>query len=146
MLCPNSVSGNLPIDVKMVNAARRIRLVLTNESCLLICKYSWILGQSALNFMIGSNSDRSAFKEQSSELRKTISISVHHDNPRSFAQIEISVLDRRSAKLCQNKNKRPRSTQGAYFRSHTRSVNQRANISQGLPVDVPYYRLYFLHA
>jgi hypothetical protein len=36
-------------------------------------------------------------------------------------------------KLCPNRHKRPRSTQGAYFQSHARSVNQRVNISQGLP-------------
>jgi hypothetical protein len=36
--------------------------------------------------------------------------------------------------------------QGAYFRSHARSVNQRVKISQGLPSDVPNHLLYFLHA
>jgi hypothetical protein len=35
-------------------------------------------------------------------------------------------------KLCPTSNKRPRSTQGAYFRSHARSANQRVQNSQGL--------------
>jgi hypothetical protein len=45
--------------------------------------------------MIGSISDQSAFKARSPELCKVISISVHHDDLRSFAQIEISVSGRR---------------------------------------------------
>jgi hypothetical protein len=51
--------------------------------------------QSALSFMIESNSDRSAFKAWSSEPRKTISVYVHHDDMRSFAQLAISVPDPR---------------------------------------------------
>jgi hypothetical protein len=35
--------------------------------------------------------------------------------------------------------------QGAYFQSHTRLANQCVQNSQGLPIDVPYYLLYFLH-
>jgi hypothetical protein len=52
----------------------------------------------------------------------------------------------RSAKLCPNSNKHLRSMQVAYFRSHTRSMNQRVNISQGLPIDVSNHLLYFQHA
>jgi hypothetical protein len=51
--------------------------------------------QSTLSFMIGSNSDRSAFKARSPEPRNAISVYAHHDDLRSFAQLEISVLDRR---------------------------------------------------
>jgi hypothetical protein len=51
--------------------------------------------QSALSFMIGSNSDRSAFKVRSSEPRKAISVYAHHDDLWSFAQLAISVPDRR---------------------------------------------------
>jgi hypothetical protein len=50
-----------------------------------------------------------------------------------------------SAKLCPNSNKRLWSTQGAYFRSHARLANQHVKISQGLPIDVPNYLLYFSH-
>jgi hypothetical protein len=35
--------------------------------------------------------------------------------------------------------------QGVYFRSHARSTNQRVEISQRLPIDVPNNLLYFLH-
>jgi hypothetical protein len=49
-------------------------------------------------------------------------------------------------KFCPNSNKRSRLMQGAYFRSHARSVNQRIKISQGLPIDVTNHLLYFLHA
>jgi hypothetical protein len=52
---------------------------------------SW---QSTLNFLIRSINDQSAFKAQSSETRKAISISAHHNDLRSFAQIAISVPDR----------------------------------------------------
>jgi hypothetical protein len=51
--------------------------------------------QSALSFMIGSNNDRSTFKAQSPEPRKAISVYAHHDDLRSFAQLAISVPDRR---------------------------------------------------
>jgi hypothetical protein len=51
-----------------------------------------------------------------------------------------------SVKLCRNRNKRPRSTQGAYFRSYARSVNQCVKISHGLPIDVLNQILYFLYA
>jgi hypothetical protein len=45
--------------------------------------------------MIGSNSDRSAFKAWSSEPRKAISVYAHHDDLQSFAQLAISVPDQR---------------------------------------------------
>jgi hypothetical protein len=51
--------------------------------------------QSALSFMVGSNSDQSAFKARSPEPHKAISVYVHHDDLRSFAQLAISVPDRR---------------------------------------------------
>jgi hypothetical protein len=51
--------------------------------------------QSALSFMIRSNSDRSAFKVRSPEPHKAISVYVHHDDLRSFVQLAISVPDRR---------------------------------------------------
>jgi hypothetical protein len=44
--------------------------------------------------MIGSNSDRSAFKARSSEPHKTKSVYVHQEDLRSFAQLAISVPDR----------------------------------------------------
>jgi hypothetical protein len=43
--------------------------------------------------MIGSNSDRSAFKARSPEPRKAISVCAHHDDLWSFAQLAISVPD-----------------------------------------------------
>jgi hypothetical protein len=45
--------------------------------------------------MIESISDRSAFKTQSLESRKAISVSAHHDDLQSFAQIAINIPDRR---------------------------------------------------
>jgi hypothetical protein len=51
--------------------------------------------QSALSFMIGSDSDRSVFKARSSEPRKAINNYAHHDDLQSFAQLAISVPDRR---------------------------------------------------
>jgi hypothetical protein len=51
--------------------------------------------QSALSFMIGSNIDQSTFKARSLKRRKAISVYVHHDDLRSFAQLAISILDRR---------------------------------------------------
>jgi hypothetical protein len=87
MLYLSQVSGNLPIDVKRVNAVRRIRLVSISESYWLACKYSWILQQSTLSFVIGSISDRSAFKVWSPKPRKAISVSTHHDDLWSFAQL-----------------------------------------------------------
>jgi hypothetical protein len=50
---------------------------------------------------------------------------------------------RRSAKLCPTSNKRPRSTQGVYFRSHIRSANQCIQISQGLLIDVPNHHTFY---
>jgi hypothetical protein len=51
--------------------------------------------QSALSFIIGLNNDRSAFKARSQEPCKAISIYAHHDNLQSFAQLAISVPNRR---------------------------------------------------
>jgi hypothetical protein len=51
--------------------------------------------QSALNFIIGSNSDRSAFKAWFPEPRNAISVYAHHDDMRDFAQLAISVHDQR---------------------------------------------------
>jgi hypothetical protein len=45
--------------------------------------------------MIGSNSDRSAFKARSLEPCKVISVYAHHDDLWSFAQLAISVPDQR---------------------------------------------------
>jgi hypothetical protein len=45
--------------------------------------------------MIGSNSDRSAFKARPLKLCKAINVYVHHDDLRSFTQLAISVPDRR---------------------------------------------------
>jgi hypothetical protein len=51
--------------------------------------------QSALSFIIRSNSDRSAFKSRSPESCKAISIYAHHNDLWSFTQLAISVPDRR---------------------------------------------------
>jgi hypothetical protein len=51
--------------------------------------------QSALSFIIGSNSDRSAFKAWSPKSCKTTTGYAHHDNLWSFAQLAIRVSDRR---------------------------------------------------
>jgi hypothetical protein len=45
--------------------------------------------------MIESISDRSAFKTQSLEPRKAISVSAHHDDLQSFAPIAINIPDGR---------------------------------------------------
>jgi hypothetical protein len=50
---------------------------------------------------------------------------------------------RRYVKLCPTSNMRPRSTQGAYFRSHARSANQRVQISQGLIIDVYNHHTFY---
>jgi hypothetical protein len=82
--------------------------------------------------MIRSNNDRLAFKARFPEPRKAISIYAHHDDLWSFAQLAISVPDRRK---------------GAYFWSHARSANQCVQIIQGLPIDGPLLNknLDFLH-
>jgi hypothetical protein len=51
---------------------------------------------------------------------------------------------RRSVKLCPTSNKRPRSTQEAYFRSHARSANQRVQISYGLLIDVTNHHTFYM--
>jgi hypothetical protein len=48
-----------------------------------------------------------------------------------------------SEKLCPTSNKRPRSTQGAYFQLHVQSVNQYIQISQGLLIDVPNHHNFY---
>jgi hypothetical protein len=50
---------------------------------------------------------------------------------------------RRSVKLCPTSNKHPRSMQRDNFRSHTGSMNQRIQISQGLLIDVPNYHTFY---
>jgi hypothetical protein len=60
--------------------------------------------QSALSFMIGSNNDRSAFKAWSPEPRKVISVYAHHDDLWSFAQLAISVPDRRKGLTSDHKH------------------------------------------
>jgi hypothetical protein len=52
----------------------------------------------------------------------------------------------RSVKLCPTSNKCPRSTQGTYFRSHARLVNQRVQISQELLIDVPNHHTFYMHS
>jgi hypothetical protein len=59
----------------------------------IMCKYTWILGQSTLCFTIGSGSDRSAFKAPPLGLRKAMSVFAHYDDLQSCAQLEISILD-----------------------------------------------------
>jgi hypothetical protein len=54
---------------------------------------SWILGQSALSFTIGSNNDQLDFKALPLGPCKAMNIYAHYDDVRSFAQIEISVQD-----------------------------------------------------
>jgi hypothetical protein len=81
--------------------------------------------------MIGSISNRSTFIARSLKPRKAISVSTHHDDLQSFTP---------------NRNKCSQLTQGAYFRSHARSVNQHVQISQGLLIDVHNHLLYFLYA
>jgi hypothetical protein len=80
--------------------------------------------------MIESISDQSTFKVRSLESRKAISVSANHDDLWTF---------------CPNSNKRPWSTQGAYFWSHARPAYQRIKINHGLSIDVPNHLLYFSH-
>jgi hypothetical protein len=49
-------------------------------------------------------------------------------------------------KLCLTSNKCPQSTQGAYFRSHAWSANQRVQISQGLLIDIPNHHTFYTHS
>jgi hypothetical protein len=50
---------------------------------------------------------------------------------------------RRCVKLFPTSNKRSRSTQGAYFRSHAWSANQHVQISQGLLIDVSNHYTFY---
>jgi hypothetical protein len=50
--------------------------------------------QSALSFMIGSNSDQSTFKARSLKPHEAIIVYAHHDNLQSFAQLAINIPDR----------------------------------------------------
>jgi hypothetical protein len=90
---PQLSIGQPPDRCQKVKHCQTIQLVSISESYWLTCKYSWILGQSALSFMIRSISDRSAFKAWSPEPCKKISVSTHYDDLRSFAQIAISIPD-----------------------------------------------------
>jgi hypothetical protein len=95
--------------------------------------------QSALSFMIGLNSDRSAFKAWSLEPRKAISVYAYHNDLWSFAQLAISVPDWRNGLISDR-------MQWSYFRSHARSANQRVQISQGLLIDVPNHHTFYTHS
>jgi hypothetical protein len=130
----------------------RIRFVSINESYWLTCKYFWILRQFALSFMIGSIYDRSAFKARSSEPRNVISIYVHHDDLRNFAQITISVPDGCKG-LTFNRTHDQRTNTYKSARglpidvpNHLLYAQHRIQINHGLPIDVPNHLLYFLHA
>jgi hypothetical protein len=70
-------------------------------------------------------------------------ISFQSTIPRTAQGDKRLCVSRWSTKLCPTSNKRPRLTQGAYFRSHARSVNQRVQISQGLLIDVPNHHIFY---
>jgi hypothetical protein len=79
-----------------------------------------------------------------------ISVSTHHDDVRSFAQIAISILiDVRGLLLiARTRSVTYKSVRGSQLMSLTISYtfythNTPIQISQGLPIDVPYLLLYF---
>jgi hypothetical protein len=74
---------------------------------------------------------------------KQRSISFQSAIPRTAQDNKCLCASRWSVKLCPTSNKCPRSMQGAYFRSHTRSVNQRVQISRGLLIDVPNHHTFY---
>jgi hypothetical protein len=101
--------------------------------------------------MIELISDRSAFKVRSPEPRKAISVSVHHDDLRSFAQITISVSDRRKRLISdrthgQHTNAHKSAMGFRWMSNHLLYTQRPVQISQGLLIDVSNHLLYFLHA
>jgi hypothetical protein len=100
--------------------------------------------------MIGSNSDRSAFKPWSSEPHKAINVYAHHDNLRKFSQLAISVPDRckgltydRTYGQWTNAYK---SARGSWLISLNIILFTRVapcTKSNGLPINAPYIFYYF---
>jgi hypothetical protein len=80
MLYLDKYRATFQFGIKMVDAARRIQLVLTSESYLLTCKCSWILGQSTVSFMIRSISDRSTFKTKTKKLHEAQKYCHYNDS------------------------------------------------------------------
>jgi hypothetical protein len=78
--------------------------------------------------MIGSNSDRSAFKARSLKLRKAISVYAHHNDMRSFAQLAISISDRRKGLTSD--------------RTHDQRTNAYKSV-RGLLIDVPNHHTFY---
>jgi hypothetical protein len=58
-----------------------------------MCKHIWIPGKFTLSFMIGSDSDRSAFKVRPLGPHRAMSIFAHYDNLQGCADLAISVPD-----------------------------------------------------
>jgi hypothetical protein len=109
--------------------------------------------QSALSFIIESNSDRSAFKARSPEPRKAISVYAHHDDPRSFAQLAINIPDRRKGLTSDRTNGQQtnayKSARGSWLTSLTIILFTRVaphTKSKGLPINAPHIFYYFQHA
>jgi hypothetical protein len=102
--------------------------------------------------MIGSYSDWSAFKARSSELREAISVYAHHDNLWSFAQLAISVPDRRKW-LTSNFTHGQwtnayKSARSSWLMSLTIILFTRVaprTKSKGLPINIPHIFYYFQH-
>jgi hypothetical protein len=100
--------------------------------------------------MMGSNSDRSAFKARSLKPHKAISVYAHHDDLRSFAQLAIRTPDQRKG-LTSDRTHAPRTNQpGApnwcplssliFFTRVTPCTK-----SNGLMTNTPYTFYYFYH-
>jgi hypothetical protein len=105
--------------------------------------------------MIGSNSDRSAFNARSPEPHKAISVYAHHDDLRSFAQLVISVPDRRKSLTSDHTHGQwtnvHKSARGSWLMSLAIVLFIRVALytkSKGLPISGPLLskNLYFLHA
>jgi hypothetical protein len=102
--------------------------------------------------MIGSNSDRSAFKARSLKQRKTISVYAHHDDLWSFSQLAISVPDQRkgltSDRTHDQRTNTYKSARTFWLTSLTiilfTHVAPRIK-SKGLPINAPHIFYYFQH-
>jgi hypothetical protein len=74
---------------------------------------------------------------------KQRSISFQSAIPKTTQGNKRLCVSRWYVKFYPTSNKRPRSTQGAYFRSQTRSANQCVQISQELLINVPNHHTFY---
>jgi hypothetical protein len=153
MLHPSQASDSFP-DRRLKGGRYRTHTVYI-EQWVILSLHANILDfrQSTLNFMIGSNSDRSAFKVRSPKLCKAIIIYAHHDDLRSFAQLSISIPDWRK-RLTSDRTHGQwtnayKSARDSWLTSLTIILFTRVapcTKSKGIPIDAPHIFYYFQHA